>query len=253
MKIRFLGTGTSTGVPEIGCECAVCISDDWRDKRLRCSVQIETDDANIIIDCTPDFRQQMLQVPFQKIDAILITHEHFDHVGGIEDLRPFCRFGTVETYAEPHVAQAIENRMPYVFNGRKYRGIPDIGIVPITSLDPFRIKDTEIIPIRVMHHKLPILGFRIGGFAYLTDVKQLPEEDLGKLSGLDLLVASALREEEHISHQTLAEAIALAEKINPKQTFFTHMSHQIGLHRNIESQLPPGFSFAFDGLEISLK
>lgn len=252
MKIRFLGTGTSTGVPAIGCNCEVCNSDDPHDKRLRCSIQIEIEDTQIIIDCSPDFRQQMLQVPFRKIDGILITHEHFDHVGGIEELRTYSYLNTVDIYAESNVEKALKKRLSYVFDRDKFLGIPDIRILPINFPHTFKIKEIDIVPIRVMHYRLPILGYRIRNFAYLTDVKHLPNEELEKLSGLDLLVISALRNKEHVSHQTLGEAIELAKRIAPRKTLFTHMSHEIGFHREVNQSLPKGFSLAFDGLEIDI-
>lgn len=252
MKIRFLGTGTSTGVPEVGCRCEVCTSADAKDKRLRCSVQVEVDDLRFIIDCTPDFRQQVINLPFKKIDGLLITHEHYDHVGGIDDLRPFCRFGAVDIFAEAKVQSAFLQRMPYCFGENRYAGVPDLKIHIIDNLQPFYIRGEEIIPIRIMHFKLPILGYRIRNFAYLTDVKYVPDEELIKLYGINVLVMSALRKERHISHQTLDEAIALAEKIGAKQTYFTHMSHQIGLHELVNKKLPSSFSFAYDGLEIFL-
>lgn len=252
MVVRFLGTGTSTGVPEIGCRCEVCTSSDKRDHRLRASVQIDVDGKNIIIDCTPDFRQQILNLPFRKIDGMLITHEHYDHTGGIDDLRPFGRFGTVNLYVEPDVARALEMRMPYCFVGNKYRGVPDITLCEIVNLSPFFIDEVEVVPIRIIHYKMPILGYRIGNFAYLTDVKYVPEEEILKLKGVDTLVLSALRKKEHLSHENLDEAIALSRKINPRITYFTHMSHQIGLHSVIEKQLPPNMLFAYDGLEITV-
>jgi phosphoribosyl 1,2-cyclic phosphate phosphodiesterase len=252
MKVQFLGTGTSTGVPQIGCRCEVCISDDLRDKRLRSSVRIEVDGKVLLIDCSPDFREQMMNLPFTKIDGIIFTHEHYDHVGGIDDLRPFSQFGSVELYMERHLEQAVRERMPYCFAPLKYKGVPDLRINKINEKDRFYIGDTPITPIRVMHYKLPILGFRIYNFAYLTDVKSIPEDQFSKLRGLDTLVISALRRTEHISHQTLDDALRLSEKINPKRTYFSHMSHEMGLHSNIENEIPANKHFAYDGLEIDV-
>lgn len=253
MKVRFLGTGTSTGVPQIGCRCEVCSSDDARDKRLRSSVRIEVDDMLLMIDCTPDFRQQMMHLPYRKIDGYLFTHEHYDHVGGIDDLRPFSRFGTVDLYMEAHLEEVIRERMPYCFAPYGYGGIPDIRILRINSEQPFHVGSIEIIPIRVMHYKLPILGFRIGDFAYLTDVKTIPSEELEKLRNLDTLVVSALRKTEHISHQTLGEALALTGAINPRNAYFSHISHEMGLHTMVEKELPDNIFLAYDGLEITTK
>lgn len=252
MRVLFLGTGTSTGVPMLGCKCSVCTSSDIRDNRLRSSIKIEIEDTNILIDCTPDVRTQFLSLPFKKIDALLITHEHFDHVGGIEDLRPFSVFGPINIYAEKKVEDALRLRMPYCFIQNPYEGMLDIALNRITDLDPIYVNNVEIIPIRVMHYKLPILGFRINNFAYLTDVKTIPTEELDKLLGLDVLVISALRHEKHISHQTLSEAIKVSQKLDPKRTIFTHMSHDIGLHTEVEGTLPNNFEFAYDGLEVVL-
>lgn len=252
MKVRFLGTGTSTGVPQIGCKCEVCTSDDYRDKRLRSSVRIEVEGRVLLIDCTPDFRQQMLEIPFARIDGLLFTHEHYDHVGGIDDLRPFSRFGTINLYMEEYLENVIRERMPYCFTPNRYGGVPDIKINSINDKNTFEIGNIQIIPIRVMHHKLPILGFRIKDFAYLTDVKSIPEREYEKLKGLNVLVLSALRNTEHISHQNLQEALIMSDRIAAKQTYFSHMSHEMGLHAKKDKELPENVNFAYDGLEIDV-
>jgi len=252
MKIRFLGTGTSTGIPQIGCTCPVCRSADTRDRRLRCSIAIETGGNQLLIDCTPDFRLQALSLPFRKIDGILFTHEHYDHTGGIDDLRPFSRFGTVDLYMEERLEKTVRNRMPYYFTEHRHGGIPDICIKRIPVPQPFHIGNTEVIPIRVLHHKLPILGFRIGNFAYLTDVKSIPDREYEKLHGLDTLVISALRKTEHISHLSLAEALQIIEKIRPGRSFLTHFSHEMGLHADMLQELPSSVLPAYDGMEITI-
>lgn len=251
MQVRFLGTGTSTGVPEIGCRCEVCTSKDPRDNRLRCSVWVKVDNKNILIDCGPDFRQQVLSLDFEPIDALLISHEHYDHVGGIDDLRPYCRFGDINIYTEATVREHLMQRMPYCFSEVKYPGVPNI-ILNTIDTEPFIIGGTEITPIRVMHYKLPILGYRIKSFAYLTDVKTIPETEYSKLKDLDILVISALRIEEHLSHQTLEEAIVNAKKIGAKKTYFIHFSHQIGLQHIVEKSLPDTMYMAYDGLCLEI-
>ena len=253
MKIRFLGTGTSTGVPQIGCGCEVCCSVDPKDRRLRSSVIVEVEGKRLLIDCAPDFRQQMLSLPFRKIDGLLLTHEHYDHVGGIDDLRPFSVFGKVDLYMEEHLKHVLRERMPYCFVEHTYRGVPNLSIHTINHIDPFCIGETEIVPIRVMHYRLPILGYRIGHFAYLTDVKTLPEASIEKLHGVDTLVISALRKSEHISHQTLDQALQTIEFIRPNSAYLTHLSHEMGLHRIVEKELPVNVHIAYDGLEISVK
>lgn len=252
MKVQFLGTGTSTGVPQIGCSCAVCRSGDTRDKRLRTSVRIEVSGKTLVIDCTPDFRQQMMPIPFKKIDGVLLTHEHYDHIGGIDDLRPFSVFGSVDLFMEEQLEYAIRERMPYCFGPVRYGGVPDITIQKINEKTPFYIGNVEVIPIRVMHYKLPILGYRIANFVYLTDVKTIPETEFDKLKNVDTLVISALRKKEHISHQTLEQALLVVDRIRPKKTFFTHLSHEMGLHEEVEKELPPHIMLAYDGLEISI-
>lgn len=251
MRLRFLGTGTSTGIPEIGCLCPVCTSSDSRDRRLRTSVMLYTGTGNILIDCGPDFREQMLPLKFEPIDGLLITHEHYDHVGGIDDLRPFCRFRDIEVYAEKYVADALRQRIPYCFAEHKYPGIPVINLNEV-DVQPFEVEGTEIVPIRLMHARLPILGYRIGNFAYLTDLKTIPEEEFDKLKGLDVLVMNALRVEEHISHQNLEQALENTKRIAAKRTYFVHMSHHMGLHRTVQETLPENVFLAYDGLEIDL-
>lgn len=252
MKIQFLGTGTSTGVPQIGCRCAVCCSSDARDKRLRASIRIEVEGKVLLIDCTPDFRQQMMSLPFVKIDGVLFTHGHYDHTSGIDDLRPFSAFGTVELFMEERLEQIIRERMPYCFGPIRYGGVPDITIRRINENNSFFVDTVEVIPIRVMHYKLPILGYRIGDFVYLTDVKTIPEGEWEKLRNVDTLVISALRRKEHISHQTLQQALEVVNIIRPKRAFFTHMSHEMGLHEEIQRELPPHVMFAYDGQELTL-
>ncbi|NDW18620.1 MBL fold metallo-hydrolase [Dysgonomonas sp. 216] len=249
MKIRFLGTGTSTGVPEIGCRCEVCTSSDGRDKRLRTSALITVNGKNILIDCGPDFRQQMLPVELKKLHGVLLTHEHYDHVGGMDDLRPFCRFGDIDVYLEKYVSEALKTRIPYCFEKFKYPGVPSFNLHEITC-NPFYVEDVKIVPVRLMHYKLPITGYRIGNMAYLTDVKSIPEEEYKKLEGLDTLIMDALRIKPHISHQNLEEALENIRRINPKRTYFIHMSHQMGLHGEIEKKLPENIFLAYDGLEI---
>lgn len=250
MKITILGSGTSTGVPEIGCTCPVCLSKDFHDQRLRASALVQTKGTNILIDCGPDFREQMLHRKFEAIDGVLITHEHYDHVGGIDDLRPFCQFGQVHLYAEESTAYRIQMRMPYCFAENKYPGVPNISINKIEEDVPFKIKDTTIVPLRVLHGKMPILGYKIDNIAYITDMLTMPQEGYNSLNGIDCLVMNALRIKPHFTHQCLEEAIENAIRIGAKQTYFIHMSHHIGLHSEIEKRLPENIHLAYDGLVI---
>jgi phosphoribosyl 1,2-cyclic phosphate phosphodiesterase len=253
MKIYFLGTGTSTGNPEIGCRCDVCISSDKRDVRFRASVLVKTNGKRILIDCGPDFRMQILKIHkidyFTDLNGVLLTHEHYDHVGGLDDLRTFCRTNPLPIYAEAYVAKAIHNRISYVFEARKYPGVPNLALIPVEN-KPFFVSEIKIIPIRLMHGNLPIFGYRIGNFAYLTDLKAIPEEEFEKLKDLDILVINALRHKEHIAHQNIESALLNIEKIKPKRTYLTHMSHHFGLHSVMEQKLPKNVFIAYDGLVI---
>lgn len=252
MKVKFLGTGTSTGVPEIGCKCEVCTSKDNKNRRLRASVLIHIDGKQILIDCGPDFRQQILDEEFSQMHAVLLTHEHYDHVGGLDDLRPYCRFDDVDIYANTKTISAIKKRMDYSFAEHKYPGVPMFHTHSLEELTSFAVQNIDIQPIQVIHHKLPILGYRIDDFAYLTDVKSIPESEYSKLEGLDTLVINALRIKEHLAHLNLEEALAEIEKIKPKRAYLTHISHQLGLHEDVMKSLPENVLLAYDGLEIEI-
>ena len=253
MKLRFLGTGTSTGIPEIGCSCEVCTSSDKRDRRLRASVLIEIEGKRILIDCGPDFRLQMLETLkddyFTDLEGVILTHEHYDHVGGLDDLRAFCKKGALPIYTEDYVAEAIRTRISYVFAKNKYPGIPNLELIPVKN-DPFFISDIKITPIRLVHGKLPILGFRINDYAYLTDLKIIPEKEYEKLKKLDVLVINALRQKEHVAHENLQQALLNIEKIKPHRAYLTHICHHFGLHSCMELKLPENVYIAYDGLVI---
>ncbi|MBC7565847.1 MAG: MBL fold metallo-hydrolase [Pedobacter sp.] len=251
MKITFLGTGTSQGIPVITCNCEVCQSDDHRNNRLRVSVLIETGDKTIVIDSGPDFRYQMLRAKVKDLDAILFTHEHKDHVAGLDDIRPFnyLLHKNIDIYATDRVQDALKREFSYIFSDVKYPGLPQIELHSIDQ-EPFFIGKAEITPLAIMHYKLPILGFRIGNFTYITDAKAISEETIAKVRGTKILVVNALQRQTHISHFTLEEAVEFGKKICAEQTYFTHISHNLGLHEEVEKELPEGMKLAYDGLTL---
>lgn len=252
-RLLFLGTGTSGGVPMLGCHCKVCMSKDPRDKRFRSAALIETKGARILIDAGPDIRQQLMPLDFYPLDAVLLTHIHYDHVGGIDDLRGFCIFGDQDIYADRHTCEGLRTQLPYCFAKTLYPGVPLLKLHEIKPNVPFRINDTEIMPIEVIHGKVPILGYRIGKLAYITDMKTINDDQLPYLEGIETLVVNALRWTiPHHSHMLVDEAIAFARKIKAKQTYLMHITHQMGLHEETEKRLPPDVRLAYDGLVIDV-
>lgn len=256
MKVTFLGTGTSAGVPVLGCDCPVCHSSDARDKRFRSAAMIESGDTRVLIDCGPDIRMALLKVPFRKLDGVLLTHIHYDHVGGLDDLRAFCVFGDINIYAEPKVSESLRHIMPYCFplEGEElYPGAPKLNLHPVYPHQEFRVGEIPVLPIRVMHDKLPIVGYRFGKFAYITDMKTMEDDEYRYLQGVDTLVINALRfNRPHHSHQLVDDAIAVARRIGAKRVYFTHVTHEIGFHDEANSRLPEGFAFGYDGLSFEV-
>jgi phosphoribosyl 1,2-cyclic phosphate phosphodiesterase len=251
VKITFLGTGTSQGVPVIACDCNTCLSTDQHDKRLRTSVLIETAETTVVIDAGPDFRQQMLSEHVKKLDAIILTHEHKDHIAGLDDVRAFNYKSqdAIDIFSEERVQKVVKKEYSYVFAEYQYPGIPKMRLNPVPE-HGFRVKDLTIIPVRVFHYRLPVYGFRIGNFAYITDANYIPEESKEKLYGVKYLVINALRKEKHISHFSLREAMDFAREISPKKAYITHISHQMGLHAAVSKEMPPEIMLAYDGLSF---
>ena len=247
----LVGTGTSQGVPVIGCDCSVCTSADPRDNRLRSSAILTDGDTNIVVDAGPDFRQQMLRARLRHLDGILLTHEHNDHVIGLDDVRPF-NFSSghpMSVYALPRVAEQVRRRFEYVF-GVPVPGLPRIELISIDENKPFHIGNVPVQPVEIMHGRLPILGFRFGDLTYLTDVKTISSIEKEKIIGTKYLITSALHHREHPVHMNLEEALVFIDEVSPKHTWLTHISHQMGLAKEVEATLPPGVSLAYDGLEI---
>jgi len=251
LTVTFLGTGTSQGVPVIACGCEVCTSNDTHDKRLRTSVMIEDGEQVIVIDSGPDFRYQMLREKVQRLDAIVFTHEHKDHIAGMDDIRAFNykQQGPIDVYATTRVQEALKHEFHYIFAKFKYPGIPQLTLHTIDDT-PFFIGNLKFIPVEVMHYKLPVLGFRINDFTYITDAKTVAEKEVEKIKGSKILVINALQKQEHISHFTFDEAIAFAESVGAKKTYLTHISHRLGKHADISQVLPPGIELAYDGLKL---
>ena len=251
IKITFLGTGTSQGVPLIACNCAVCTSANLKDKRLRSSILVETSKTRIVIDSGPDFRQQLLREKIKRLDAVVITHEHKDHIAGLDEVKAFNFINKMRmpVYATERVQGALKREFAYIFSEEKYPGIPEVDLYEIDD-SVFTIGDIVIEPINVMHYKLPVKGFRINDFAYVTDSNFIAEAEKEKLKNLNVLVLNSLRREPHISHYTFDEAIALVKELNPRKAYFTHISHQLGLHDEVNKELPSNIELGFDGLQL---
>ncbi|MEO9003432.1 MAG: MBL fold metallo-hydrolase [Ginsengibacter sp.] len=253
LRITFLGTGTSSGVPMIACGCEVCISTDQKNKRLRSSILVQSENTALVVDTTPDFRTQMLRENVKNLDAILFTHPHKDHVAGLDDIKAYNYFQQkpMEVYANTLTQEALRREFSYIFAENKYPGIPSVNLHTITD-QPFVIGDITVIPIQVWHLKMPVLGFRFGDFTYITDANRIEEKEKEKIKGSEIMVVNALRKKEHISHFTLAQAIDLVKELNIPKAFFTHISHQLGLHDEVSKELPPGIQLAWDGLQIEI-
>lgn len=253
MKVTFLGTGTSQGVPVIACQCQACTSLDFRDKRLRTSIHLNIESSSFIIDCGPDFRQQVLRERITTLDAIIMTHQHKDHTAGLDDVRAFnfAQKKHLPVYGRQEVLDQLKKEFAYAFSDYKYPGIPLINLEPIEN-QPFKINNVEITPIEVLHFKLPVFGYRFGDFTYITDAKSISAIEMDKIRGSKVIVLNALQKEDHISHFTLNEAISLLSELQPDKGYLTHISHRMGKHAEIEKELPEFISLAYDGLSIEV-
>jgi phosphoribosyl 1,2-cyclic phosphate phosphodiesterase len=253
MIVTFLGTGTSQGVPIICCECAVCKSNNPKDNRLRSSILIESETTKVIIDAGPDFRQQLLRKNLKTLDAVVFTHEHKDHIAGLDEVKAFNYFNKMKmpVYATERVQAALKREFAYIFSEEKYPGIPEIDLHTITE-EPICINDITLLPIDVIHYKMPVKSYRIGNFTYITDANYISESEKEKIKGSEIIVVNALRKEPHLSHYTFEEAIELMMELNPKKAYFTHISHQLGLHQDVSQELPDFIELAYDGLQIKI-
>ncbi|MFT3910049.1 MAG: MBL fold metallo-hydrolase [Ferruginibacter sp.] len=251
LKITFLGTGTSSGVPMIACPCPVCTSTDAKDKRLRSSILVESHTTRIVVDTTPDFRYQMLRSDVKKLDAVLFTHPHKDHIAGLDDIRAYNYFQKqpMKVYANELTQNALKKEFSYIFSEFKYPGIPDIDLIDITN-EPFLVGDIPVIPFNVWHLKMPVLGFRFGNFTYITDANKIDDAEKEIIKGSKAIVLNALRHEKHISHFNLQEAVELVQELKIPEAYFTHISHQLGKHQDISPLLPPGIQLAYDKQEL---
>jgi phosphoribosyl 1,2-cyclic phosphate phosphodiesterase len=253
LQITILGTGTSTGVPMIACPCEVCASTNSKDKRLRSSILVQSATTTFVVDTTPDFRQQMLRINNTKLDAVLFTHPHKDHTAGLDDVRAYNFFShqAMNVYANSLTEEALKREFAYVFSDKRYPGIPELDLNTIDET-PFFIGDIKVVPIQVWHYKMPVYGFRFGNFTYITDANRIDESEKQKIRGSEVIVLNALRREDHISHFTLQQAVDLVQELEIPTAYFTHISHQLGKHDDVNTMLPKGIQLAYDGLQISI-